>query len=176
MINGHGEGLLVDTGCDPRIVTELERIEANNNFQPVSKVILTHSHYDHAKMLGEIKKRWSVESYAYSSYLEGIDLVVRNGDQVRMGGYSFDILHVPGHTTDSLCVFSREEGILFSGDTPLVIWGTDATYELAFVHAFEELVNLDISTIYPGHGEPITANCNQTLKNSFRNLRKSRLI
>lgn len=170
------KGLLIDTGCDPKIITELRRIEESTHHQPVSEVILTHSHYDHSRMLGEIQKKWKVQTFAFSAYIEGIDQVVKSGDQMQIGGYTFDLIHVPGHSTDSLCIYCREDEILFSGDSPLIIWGTDATYELPFVHAFEKLVNLDISTIYPGHGEPITGNCNQTLKNSFRNLRKSRLI
>lgn len=168
--------MLIDTGCDPRILSELKKIENSTGHQPVSVVILTHSHYDHTKVLREIRAQWKVKTYAFSSYIEGIDQIVTNGEQILTDGYTFDLIHVPGHSTDSLCIFCREEGFLFSGDTPLVIWGTDGTYELPFVRAFERLVSLDIKTIYPGHGDPVTGDCNQMLKTSLRNLRKSRII
>jgi glyoxylase-like metal-dependent hydrolase (beta-lactamase superfamily II) len=169
-------GLLIDTGCDPLIINNLTEREREINHQPVRDIILTHSHYDHTRMLSEIRAKWHVKTYAYSAYVDGIDQVVKGGEQISVNGCTFELIHVPGHSTDSLCVYYREEEILFSGDTPLIIWGTEGTYELPFVRAFEVLVNLKISTIYPGHGYPITGDCNRTLFQSLRNLRKSRLI
>ncbi len=169
-------GLLIDTGCDPQIITTLRKIEQEEQQQPVYQIILTHSHYDHTRMIRDIKKIWPVTTYGFSAYVNGIDTVVKGGEIIQGGGCSFEMIHVPGHSTDSLCIYCREEKILFSGDTPLVIWGTEGTYELPFVRAFETLVNLDVKAFYPGHGEPVTTDCNRILEQSLRNLRKSRLI
>jgi glyoxylase-like metal-dependent hydrolase (beta-lactamase superfamily II) len=169
-------GLLIDTGCDSRILTALRNIASETGRQPVSEVILTHSHYDHIRTLREIQAIWPVRTYAFSAYIDGVDQVVKGGEQISVIGFTFGMIHIPGHSTDSLCIYCPEEEILFSGDTPLVIWGTEGTYELPFVRAFESLVKLKISTIYPGHGEPITGDCNRILDLSLRNLRKSRLI
>lgn len=169
-------GLLIDTGCDPGIISTLHQIESETGHQPMSQVILTHSHYDHTKMLGEIRSAWKVKTYAFSAYLDGIDQVVKGGEIIPVNGSAVELIHVPGHSTDSVCVYYREDEVLFSGDSPLVIWGTDGTYELPFVRAFEILVSLPVHTIYPGHGEPITKDCNRMLDQSLRNLRKSRLI
>ncbi|MFH0966819.1 MAG: MBL fold metallo-hydrolase [Methanobacteriota archaeon] len=169
-------GLLIDTGCDSKILTALRRIASETGEQPVCDVILTHSHYDHTRTLSEIQAIWPVRTYAYSAYIDGVDQVVKGGEKISVHGYTFEMIHVPGHSSDSLCIYCPDEEILFSGDTPLVIWGTDGTYELPFVRAFEILVKLPISTIYPGHGEPIIGDCNRILDQSLRNLRKSRLI
>lgn len=169
-------GLLIDTGCDPQILSILKQIESENRSQPVCQVILTHSHYDHTKILKDIKSIWPVKTYAYSAYLHGIDNVVKGGETVQVNGKKFDLIHVPGHSTDSICIYCRENQLLFSGDTPLTIWGTEGTYERPFVEAFEKLVELPVHTIYPGHGEVITKDCNRILEQSLRNLRKSRVL
>ncbi len=169
-------GLLIDTGCDPLILPALKQIEYENRIRPVCKVILTHSHYDHTKILKDIRATWQVTTYAYSAYLNGIDHVIKGGETVQVNGNNFDLIHVPGHTTDSICVYCKEEQILFSGDSPLMIWGTEGTYELSFVKAFEKLVQLPVRTIYPGHGDAIVKDCNRILDQSLRNLRKSRVL
>jgi len=169
-------GILIDTGCDPLILPALKQIEYENRRQPVCQVILTHSHYDHTKILRDIKAIWQVTTYAYSAYLNGIDHVIKGGETVQVNGNNFDLIHVPGHSTDSICVYCREEQLLFSGDSPLMIWGTEGTYELSFVKAFEKLVQLPVRTIYPGHGDVIAKDCNRILDQSLRNLRKSRVL
>ncbi len=169
-------GILIDTGCDPQILPALKQLEYERRSQPVCQVILTHSHYDHTKILRDIKATWPVTTYAYSAYLNGIDHVIKGGETVQVDGNNFDLIHVPGHSTDSICIYCREEQLLFSGDSPLIIWGTEGTYELPFVKAFEKLVQLPVQTIFPGHGEPIIKDCNRMLDQSLRNLRRSRIL
>ncbi|HWQ68255.1 MAG TPA: MBL fold metallo-hydrolase [Methanospirillum sp.] len=174
---GHeGCGTLIDTGCDPLTLDELRSISKTCGEQPICRIIITHSHYDHSRILGLIRAEWSVQTFAYSAYVEGIDTIIKGGEQIPDLGITWEFIHVPGHSTDSVCVYCPEEEILFSGDTPLAIWGTEGTYELPFVRAFEELEKRPVRIIYPGHGDPITSDCNLILTRSLRNLRKSRLI
>jgi glyoxylase-like metal-dependent hydrolase (beta-lactamase superfamily II) len=48
----------------------------------------------------------------------------RDGDRIDLGGRSIEILATPGHTPDAICLFDRERGLLFTGDTyyPAPIW------------------------------------------------------
>jgi hydroxyacylglutathione hydrolase len=41
---------------------------------------------------------------------------LREGEQVRVGDLVFDVLHTPGHTEGSVCLFEQRHGILVSGD------------------------------------------------------------
>lgn len=41
---------------------------------------------------------------------------LREGDQVRIGELVFDVLHTPGHTEGSVCLYEERLGILLSGD------------------------------------------------------------
>jgi hydroxyacylglutathione hydrolase len=39
------------------------------------------------------------------------------GGEVRFGDIRLEVLHTPGHTEGSVCLVSRNDGLLFSGDT-----------------------------------------------------------
>ena len=41
---------------------------------------------------------------------------LREGEQVRIGDLVFDVLHVPGHSEGSVCLFEERRGLLLSGD------------------------------------------------------------
>jgi len=43
--------------------------------------------------------------------------VVHDGDTIDLGGRVLEVLHVPGHTPDSLALIDRENGLLWTGDT-----------------------------------------------------------
>lgn len=42
---------------------------------------------------------------------------LRDGEQVRIGDLVFDVLHTPGHTEGSVCLYEERQGVLLSGDT-----------------------------------------------------------
>ena len=41
---------------------------------------------------------------------------LREGEQVRIGDLVFDVLHLPGHTEGSVCLYEEAHGLLLSGD------------------------------------------------------------
>src|SRR2546426_6756997 len=46
------------------------------------------------------------------------------GGVVRFGGLRLEVLHTPGHTEGSVCMWSADDGLLFSGDTLFAAgWG-----------------------------------------------------
>lgn len=53
----------------------------------------------------------------YQSHAFTIDRIVREGDQIDIGGRVLEILHTPGHAPDSICLIDRENRILFTGDS-----------------------------------------------------------
>jgi len=173
---GHTCRTLIDTGCDPVTLNILKDIETKTGENPVDQVILTHNHYDHMRTLEKIKENYNPTVYASSSYVKGVDQVVKDGSVLRCGELHLDILAIPGHSSDSICIYCPEEEILFSGDTPIFIWGTENTYEKAFLMGFEVLATRQIRVVYPGHGEMINHNVMSILRHSLENIRNSRLL
>jgi glyoxylase-like metal-dependent hydrolase (beta-lactamase superfamily II) len=43
--------------------------------------------------------------------------LLRDGDELDLGGRTLRVVHTPGHTPDSICLFDERNGLLFGGDT-----------------------------------------------------------
>ena len=55
---------------------------------------------------------------------------VREGDEVHVGRFVFDVVEVPGHTLDSVCLVGRDGAPSFTGDE--VIFGTTPSVDAPF--------------------------------------------
>jgi glyoxylase-like metal-dependent hydrolase (beta-lactamase superfamily II) len=164
---------LVDAGRDPLVIEAIKHCSTGLGKKRVEQVILTHSHYDHAGLLPMIKSTFKPVVYAYSKYLEGVDQLVKDGDELKLGDRMFEVIHTPGHSTDSICLYCKEKCVLFAGDTPLIIRRPGDTYQWEFLQALEKLCRRDIEIIYFGHGQPVNHNCHALLLASLDNVRNS---
>lgn len=162
---------LIDVGRDPAILEKIDRASTGVGKKRIQKVVLTHSHYDHATLLPVIKKRYNPKTYAASTVLENIDVILEGGERLKIGDQEFEVIYTPGHSIDSICLYCKKEKVLFAGDTPLVIRTKDTTYEKNFIKALEEISKKEIETIYFGHGEPLIGECQKVLLNSLENAR-----
>jgi glyoxylase-like metal-dependent hydrolase (beta-lactamase superfamily II) len=45
------------------------------------------------------------------------DLDIEDGGIFEIGGAQLEVMHTPGHTPGSICLYSEQLGVLFSGDT-----------------------------------------------------------
>ena len=83
------------------------------------------------------------------------------GGRIDLGSLRLEVLHTPGHTEGSCCLFERESGTLFSGDTLFRSgWGrTDLPggSEDQMADSLARLSRLeDALRVLPGHGRPTT--------------------
>lgn len=100
------------------------------------------------------------------------DILVEEGDQL------FDadlvVLHTPGHTPGSVCIYSESQGLVFSGDTLLFeeIGRTDLPGgdHKSIVKSIKEKVFVlpDFTRVCPGHG-PFTTLEREIRHNPFLN-------
>jgi glyoxylase-like metal-dependent hydrolase (beta-lactamase superfamily II) len=164
---------LVDVGRDPLVLEAIKRASTGLGKKRVEQVILTHSHYDHASLLPQIRAMFKPVVYAFSQYIDGVDQLVRDGDRLKCGDREFEVIHTPGHSTDSICLYGVADRVLFAGDTPLIIRRPGDTYQREFVAALEKLAQLDIHTIYFGHGQALNGHCHALLQASLANVKKS---
>jgi len=65
-------------------------------------------------------KPWKIQAYKH------------DGDRLDLGGRSLEVMATPGHAPDSVCLFDRQHGLLFTGDTyyPGSIWLHDPATDL----------------------------------------------
>jgi hydroxyacylglutathione hydrolase len=87
------------------------------------------------------------------------DIQLVSGQEIPLGHRTkFAVMHTPGHTEGSICLYQKEAGILFSGDTLFAKGygrvdgsGSDPN---AMVQSLKELLDLPPKTeVFPGHGE-----------------------
>jgi len=158
---------LIDVGSDPSVIDSLEEIATGIGKSKVEQVILTHDHSDHTRILPLIRQIFNPEVYAFSPFMDGVDHVLKNGQTLRIGDRNFEVIHIPGHSDDSISLYSEEDGILFLGDAPIPVRFPGGTYEPGFVHALKILCRKNIRIIYPGHGEPIKEGAYDQVKSSL---------
>jgi glyoxylase-like metal-dependent hydrolase (beta-lactamase superfamily II) len=159
---------LVDVGQDPAILASIERAPTGVGKWPVEQVVLTHNHSDHCALLPQVRDAFHPKVFAFSPNTDGVDRLLRDGDSIKMGDEYFEVIHTPGHSSDSICLYNRAEGVLFAGDTPVVNASATGTYEPEFLAALQKVCARDVRTIYFGHGPPLTENCNERLRESQR--------
>ena len=163
---------LVDVGRDSMVIQKIRGTNTGVGKKKIDQVILTHSHYDHASLLPVIKDSFKPVVYAFSP-LPGVDHLVKHGDRLRMGDCTFEVLHTPGHSNDSICLYCEENHALFVGDSPVVIQTATGSYEKAFVDALRQICSRKVESIYFGHGAPTLTGGQRLLNESLRNVRKS---
>lgn len=101
-------------------------------------------------------------SYGFEVEPSTADRELREGEQLRIGDLVFDVLHTPGHTEGSVCLYEERHGLLLSGD--VVFAGSFGRTDLpggsdeAMVASLGRLArDLPPSTrVLPGHGQETT--------------------
>jgi glyoxylase-like metal-dependent hydrolase (beta-lactamase superfamily II) len=89
-------------------------------------------------------------------------------DQVRMGGWTWQALHTPGHALGHLCFYQPESRLLLSGDHLLRDITSNPVLETPrrgmrerprslpdYVQSLRRVRDLDVEKALPGHGEPV---------------------
>ena len=87
---------------------------------------------------------------------------LRDGEQVRIGDLCFDVLHLPGHTEGSVCLYEERRGLLLSGDVLFagsygrtdLPGGNDAQMVASLARIARELP--PTTRVLPGHGAETT--------------------
>ncbi|HLC28015.1 MAG TPA: MBL fold metallo-hydrolase [Dehalococcoidia bacterium] len=101
-----------------------------------------------------------VERFRKQAAEAGPDVRVSDGDTVKVGGLTIEVVHTPGHTLGSICLYLREERALFTGDTALGL-GTVAISppphgDMAlYLTSLERLKRYDCAVMLPGHGQAV---------------------
>ena len=164
---------LVDVGRDPAVIGGILEAPTGVGKTRIEQVVLTHGHYDHCGLLPEIRQMFRPKVFAFSRGLDGVDCLLRHGDTLKMGDRIFEVIHAPEHSSDSICLYNAMEGVLFAGDTPLLISSVGGSYTEDFVELLEGLCARDIHAIYFGHGDPMPPDCGRRLRASLENVRRS---
>ena len=85
--------------------------------------------------------------------------LLEEGDVIDLGDQRIEVLHTPGMTPGSLCLWERETGSLFTSDTMYDDprdRGLNPPDPAAFAQSLERLRELPVSRVYGGHFGPLS--------------------
>lgn len=159
-----GEQLLIDAAAEPHTLLTLIGDDG------IASVVTTHRHGDHWQALADVVAATGARTYAGRYDAEGIpvptDVLLEDGDTVRVGRVELTARHLVGHTPGSIAlVYDDPHGHphVFTGDC-LFPGGVGNTRKDP--KAFESLLNdveeklfgqlPDETWVYPGHGNDTT--------------------
>lgn len=157
---------LIDIGSDGYVLYGISALSTGVGKRRVEKVIFTHSHFDHAAGLKAVEKAFHPEVLAFNKFA-GVSKVLIHGQLVKCGDEYFEVIHVPGHSHDSICLYCPSGGVLFSGDTPLQIKSPGGSYAKEFAVALENLAARPVEIIYPGHGEVVRTRARELIQRTL---------
>jgi len=162
---------IIDPGTDDFIIEEIERLSTGFGKIPVTQVILTHNHFDHAGAVKALKDRYNARIMAFSDGI-GVDGLLCDGEFIKAGDGILEVLHTPGHSSDSICLYSPSEKALFSGDTQVRVRWPGGEYSREYIDALFKIACRDIQKIYSGHDEPVTSDCQEIILQTLRNIHR----
>lgn len=170
------EAVVIDPGGDADTIVDA----ISRNSLKVIHIIDTHAHVDHVGANDLIRQKTEASLFIHSadvSLLQDLELnlsqmlgreknflpptgVLEDKDKLKLKGFDLEVLHTPGHTPGSVCLYG--DGRLFSGDT-LFAGGVGRTdlpggnfKQLKDSLEHKILKLSDKVVVYPGHGPNTT--------------------
>lgn len=166
---------LIDPGTDGYVINEIERLSTGFGKLAVEQIILTHNHFDHTAGVGALKARFGCRVYGFTPGPD-VDELLYDEQFLKVGDDFGEVLHTPGHSSDSVCLYIPKQKILFCGDTQLRVISTEGVYTSEYLASLEKLADRTIEQIYPGHDDPILANGSQMIQRSLKIVRVGTII
>ncbi|MDD2440338.1 MAG: MBL fold metallo-hydrolase [Methanosarcinaceae archaeon] len=187
--------ILIDSGMNGNLI--LKELEKYIKIEELKLIILTHGHYDHAAGAAEIAEKSGAEVGIHKADFKAVNddrlsvaflfgekapsikptLSYEAGDKIPIGNGEFlEVIHTPGHTAGSICLYEPGSKSLFSGDSVFAGGGSGRTdFEGSkpekMLGSLEKLTKLDVKKLYPGHGGPTASDGNKQVAASYKMFR-----
>lgn len=169
------ETLIIDPGDEAEYV---ENYIMDNSLLP-KLIVSTHGHFDHNQAVLTLTLVYKIPFFINQKdefilvkiresamHFLGTDPgpapkpngYVNNWDMIKIGKTKLQIIETPGHTPGGICIYSKENNLVFSGDTIFAeghIGRTDLSYSSQedLKLSLQKILCLPVNTvIYPGHG------------------------
>lgn len=182
------EAIVIDPGDD---ITRIHRRLTEHGLK-LKQILITHAHIDHVGGALRLKRLTGVPILLNENDLPLLEMmdqqagwlgvetpevaapdeVLRDGMKVGLDHYKAQVLHTPGHTQGSVCLYFKPLELLVAGDTLFAgsigrtdLPGGNGRQILESIH-HKLLVLPEETCVLPGHG-PLTTIGEEKLRNPF---------
>jgi len=192
LVNGK---VLIDAGMSSDLI--IKQLEKYIKLTELKLIILTHCHYDHTAAAAAIVEKSGAKVGVHKGDMEGVNdeylsvsvlfgenapavkptIIYEEGNKIDIGnGEYLEVIHTPGHSKGSICLYEPVSKSLFSGDTVFPGGGFgrmdfEGSEPDKMLGSVEKLTKLDVKTLYPGHGAPTDRNGNNQIMASYAMLK-----
>ncbi len=181
-----GYPILIDTGYVSDFQTTATLIKGLSvDLSKTRLIVNTHCHCDHiggnksiqqmsscdiamhkiGKHFIDSRDDWSTwwKYYHQDADFFNCTRALEDRDKLSVGPHEFEVIYTPGHSSDGMVLYNTKEKVLISSDT---LWENDVAVMtirvegsstcFSMLESLEKLEDLDVKTVYPGHGRPFS--------------------
>lgn len=174
LLSDNGEAVLIDA---PFGAEEIEKMIDQSGCR-LTKIILTHGHYDHIGSADYLAKKYGAKIYIHAADSEMLsdndknlsyftnepvkpfnaDVFVDEGDEIPIGTKTIKVYSTPGHSEGGITLFT--DGMIFPGD--LLFKNSIGRFDhgniWVEINSLKKVMQTfsDDIRVYPGHGESTT--------------------
>ena len=159
---GSDDITLIDPG--PNDAEHIEKILSLGG-DKIKRILVTHTHKDHSPAALPISKKLNIPMFGrlvdrdseWEDETFAPDTVLSHGDIISTNEYTLETIHSPGHASNHLCFYLKDQKCLLTGDhimdgSTVVIAPPDGNMT-AYIESLKLLESYDIDYFAPGHGE-----------------------
>ena len=130
----------------------IEFIKINNII--LSGILITHHHADHTSGINDLLQFKQTEVYSPDQNIIKTSKIIKEGDMIKFDFIEFEVIATSGHTLDHIVYCSKQNNLLFSGDT-LFRFGCGRIFEGTYDEMKKSLSKIeqldDSINVYCGH-------------------------
>ena len=159
---GNDDITLIDPG--PNDTDHIDKILALGG-DKIKRILVTHTHTDHSPAALPISKKLNIPMFGrlvdrdseWEDETFVPDTVLSDSDTISTNEYTLETIHTPGHASNHLCFYLKDQKCLLTGDhimdgSTVVIAPPDGNMT-EYIESLKLLESYDIDYFAPGHGE-----------------------
>ena len=159
---GRNDISLIDPGPnDPEHIEKILSLGGDK----IKRILVTHTHKDHSPAALPISKKLNIPMFGrlvdrdseWEDETFVPETVLSHRDIISTDEYSLETIHTPGHASNHLCFYLKEQKCLLTGDhimdgSTVVIAPPDGNMT-EYIDSLKLLESYNIDYFAPGHGE-----------------------
>jgi len=195
VFNSDKKAVIIDSGMGFYVGGLIRAINRLKLREKKILLILTHAHFDHIGGVYFLRKKLDMKVMMHkvdaipvelgdarvtaAYFLTGaeripplkVDHKLADNERIVVDDWNFRIIHTPGHTAGSICIFEEKTRTLASGDTIFskTIGRTDLPTGnfRQLINSIKKISMLRVENLLPGHGHTVLGDAGERIREIF---------